>query len=267
VKNEELKQEVYRYWNKASCGTEYTKQQKFSDAYFEEIEQFRYTVEPEIFSFSQFTRAHGKKLLEVGVGAGTDFLQWVRAGAIAYGIDLTDEAIANTTHRLSLHGLKAQELRVADGQTLPYTDNFFDIVYSWGVIHHAPDMAACLKEIIRVTNHGGTIKIMIYNRYSLFALYRWIIAALGRGRPFRSLSHVLFYDQESKGTKAYTFNEFKKMVEHLPVTIVTMQATVSKHDLLYYKSKPFRLAAYIAASLGGWHRVGWFMTIELKKQS
>ena len=67
---EHLKQEVYNYWNKASCGTEFVKKEKFSKEYFEEIEQIRYLVEPEIFAFAQFTRFYGKKVLEVGVGAG-----------------------------------------------------------------------------------------------------------------------------------------------------------------------------------------------------
>ena len=79
MNNENLKQEVYKYWNNASCGTEHTKKDKFSKEYFEEIEQLRYAAEPEIFSFAQFTRFKDKKLLEVGIGAGTDFLQWVRA--------------------------------------------------------------------------------------------------------------------------------------------------------------------------------------------
>jgi len=88
MNTENLKQEVYSYWNKASCGTEFVKQEKFTKEYFEEIEKIRYSLEPEIFSFAQFTRYHEKKILEVGVGAGTDFLQWVKAGTQAHGIDL-----------------------------------------------------------------------------------------------------------------------------------------------------------------------------------
>jgi ubiquinone/menaquinone biosynthesis C-methylase UbiE len=138
-------------------------------------------------------------------------------------------------------------------------------VYSWGVIHHSPDTYQCLQELIRVTKPGGTIKVMIYNRHSLFAVYRWIITALFKGKPFRSLSDVLFYDQESLGTKAYTYKEIKKMIASLPVSLVALQARATAHDLLYYKSKPFQFLAYCCASLYGWNRVGFFMTIELCK--
>lgn len=265
MEKNQLKKEVAKHWNKASCGTEFIKKQKFSEEYFQEIEDFRYKIEPEIFSFAQFSRFYGKKILEVGVGAGTDFAQWVRSGALAYGIDLTQEAIDNTTQRFFLQGLQAQELKVADAENLPYPDNFFDLVYSWGVIHHSPDMEKCLKEIIRVTKPGGQIKIMIYNRHSLFAFYRWILAGLFRGKPWRSIKNVLFYDQESLGTKAYTFKEIRKILSGFPVHIISHKATVSSHDLLYYKSAPFRFCAYIFACLFGWNRAGWFMTIQLKK--
>jgi ubiquinone/menaquinone biosynthesis C-methylase UbiE len=262
-----LKSKVSAYWNKASCGTQVTQHKKFSAAYFDEIEQFRYTIEPEIFAFAQFTRFHGKKVLEVGVGAGTDFIQWVRAGAHAYGVDLTKEAVDHVHHRLRLHRLHAVDIQVADAENLPHQDNFFDCVYSWGVIHHSPDTEQCLREIIRVTKPGGTIKIMVYNRYSLFAFYQWLLHAVCKGKPFQSISTVLFKHQESSGTKAYTRVEIKKMIAQYPVRLLHLQTAASNHDLLYYKAKPFRFLARSVASLLGWHNVGWFMTIELEKMS
>jgi 2-polyprenyl-3-methyl-5-hydroxy-6-metoxy-1,4-benzoquinol methylase len=97
---EPLKAEVKAYWNRQSCETDHARAQKFSREYFEEIERFRYSTQPFIHSFAQFTRYHGKRVLEVGFGAGTDFIQWLRAGAIVSGIDLTEEALANLTHRI-----------------------------------------------------------------------------------------------------------------------------------------------------------------------
>jgi ubiquinone/menaquinone biosynthesis C-methylase UbiE len=261
-----LKEEVYQYWNEASCGTELTEQKKFSKAYFEEIEAARYKLEPEIHSFAQFTRFHGKKVLEVGMGAGTDFLQWVRAGASAHGVDLTDESIDNVTHRLNVYDLFATKITRADAEKLPFLNNQFDLVYSWGVIHHSPNTEQCLKEIVRVTKPGGTIKVMIYNRHSLFAFYRYLLAGLLKGRPFSSFKKILAHNQESPGTKAYTFKEAKQMCENLPVSIISMTAPPSQHDLLYYKAKPFRFLAHCAALLRGWYKSGWFLMIELKKE-
>ncbi len=260
-----FKKKVKNYWNRASCGTEFIKEDKYSKKYFDAIEEFRYKIEPEIFSFAQFTRFRNKKVLEVGVGAGTDFIQWVRSGCKAYGIDLTEEALDNTKKRLSMEGLKAENLSVADAETISFDSEMFDLVYSWGVIHHSKDPFKILREMIRVTKKGGTIKLMIYNRYSLFSFYRWLMVAFLKGKPFISLKKVLFYNQESYGTKAYTKKEFLYEIKNLPVQLISLDRTVSSHDLLYYKPKIYRSFAYVVASLFGWKRVGWFMKIELKK--
>src|SRR5687767_13620453 len=158
-----VKDEVAKYWNKRACGTGVTAAEKFSRDYFDEIEDYRYRVEPEIHGFAQFTRYRGQKVLEVGVGAGTDFLQWVRAGAKAYGIDLTEEGVAHVKHRLAVYGLAAEDVRVADAENIPHPDETFDLVYSYGVIHHSPNTIRALEELIRCTKVGGTIKFMVYN--------------------------------------------------------------------------------------------------------
>lgn len=263
--DEQLKSEVERYWNQAFCETEHVKKEKYSKEYFEEIERYRYLTKPEIFSFAQFTRYHGAKVLEVGIGAGTDFLQWVRSGAKAYGVDLTQEAIENVKRRLQLHELKAELIQKADAENLPFDTNSFDLVYSWGVIHHSPKTKKCLDEIIRVTRLGGTVKIMIYKRHSLVVLYRYLKAALFKGKPLRSFSSVLFYDVESLGTKGYTFKEMRAMVEDQPVEIIELKATVTSYDRLKTKSRFHRFLAYTVACLFGWNRCGFYMTMELKK--
>ena len=88
-----LKEQVHAFWNRESCDADQARAAKFSREYFEQIEQWRYLDQPFIHSFAQFSRYHGKRVLEVGFGAGTDFIQWLRAGARLSGIDLTDEAV------------------------------------------------------------------------------------------------------------------------------------------------------------------------------
>ena len=105
---ETLKQQVHDFWNEQSCYTPVTKAAKFTREYFEEIESFRYFDQPFIHSFAQFSRYHGKRVLEVGFGAGTDFIQWLRAGARTSGIDLTPEALENVRHRIQTYDLPAR---------------------------------------------------------------------------------------------------------------------------------------------------------------
>ncbi len=262
-----LKEQVRNYWSKAPCGSTTAKSRIFSREYFEEIEEYRYGVEPEIFSFAQFTRFRDCKVLEVGIGAGTDFIQWIRAGARAYGLDLTQEGVEYVKKRLEVYGLKAEEVRTADAENLPYSDNTFDLVYSWGVIHHTPNTIKALEEIIRVTRSGGKCKIMVYNRHSLSAFYKYLLWGVLRGKPFRSISWLLFHHQESIGTKAFTIREIKSILSKYPIKIINVRASITKYDLLWQSPLPFRFATYILSCLLGINRMGWFLTIEFDKMA
>lgn len=212
--------QVREYWNRASCGTDRTDKEKHSLEYFEEIEEFRYRHEPFIHSFAQFTRWNNQKILEIGVGAGTDFLQFVRAGAEAYGVDLTQEAIDNVSRRLDVYGLGARDLRCCNAEQLPYEDGAFDLVYSWGVIHHADDMQQVLSEIYRVTRPGGTVKIMIYNLNSVWAWYLFLRHGLPRGKLLGGRQWSIYNFQESYATKAYRLRELKQMLSNFNHTAI-----------------------------------------------
>ena len=262
---DKLKEEVREFWNAQACGTQNIDKEKFTLEYFEQIEKERYELQPEIFSFAQFTRFHGKKLLEVGVGAGTDFLQWVRAGADCYGIDLTDEAIAHIQHRLQLYDLKAH-VKVGDAENLPFESNTFDIVYSWGVIHHSPNTIKALEEIIRVLKPGGTAKIMVYHRHSLLTLFFWVKHALLKGRPWKSFAWVLWHKMESLGTKAYTVKEMQEILNKYNLKDVKVQPSFSYYDRLGRFNKFMQKTAMILANIIGREKVGWFLTIEFNKK-
>ncbi|MCX7909146.1 MAG: class I SAM-dependent methyltransferase [Ignavibacteria bacterium] len=262
-----LKQEVKNFWNKNVCGTFLTNKEKNSFEYFEDIETKRYEIHPEVFSFAQFTRFHGKKVLEVGIGAGTDFIQWVRAGAKAYGIDFAPEAVELVKKRLEIYKLHAEEVKVGDAENLDYPDNFFDLVYSFGVIHHTPNTIKALEEIIRVLKPGGMAKIMIYHRHSLLAFFFWIKHALLKLRPWKSISWVLWNYMESKGTKAYTKKEIKKILSNYPINNLKINTIYTYYDRLQRFNWFFRKIANIFAALLGRDNVGWFLTIEFQKCS
>lgn len=205
--------DVRAYWEQEPCGTDRAvvgDLPKHSREWHEEVERFRYEVEPFIHSVAQFTRHRGKRILEVGVGAGTDHLQWARAGCDCYGVDLTDAGIETTRARLALYGLTSTLQRV-DAETLPFDDGFFDLVYSWGVIHHSAHPDRILAEIRRVLRPGGTFIGMLYGRHSVTVLRFWIRHALLKGKPWRSLSDVVWHHVESIGTKAYTEPEIQRL--------------------------------------------------------
>jgi ubiquinone/menaquinone biosynthesis C-methylase UbiE len=208
-----LNEEVRSFWEQEPCGTSphiVGEAPRLTADWFEKVEEHRYSVEPFIHSVAQFTRHHGKKVLEVGVGAGTDHLQWARAGAQCHGVDLTDAAIETTRARLAHYGFSS-DLRRVDAETLPFPDATFDVVWSWGVIHHSERPEAIVEEIRRVLRPGGRFLGMMYGRRSILAAKIWMKQALLKGRPIRSLKDVLWHHLESVGTKAYTPGELRRM--------------------------------------------------------
>ncbi len=264
----ELKSQVQAFWNRESCDTCQAHAEKFSREYFEQIEEWRYTDQPFIHSFAQFTRYRGQRVLEVGFGAGTDFIQWLRAGARASGIDLTEEALANVTRRIQVYGLPAPEsLLVADAEDLPFPDNSFDLGYSWGVLHHTPNTPRALAELVRVVRPGGEIKLMLYNRHSLYALKCWLKFALLKGKPWKTLRWVLWHHVESVGTNGFTAAEVRRMLAPLGLTDVRLETFVTSNDRVVRKTFPYWVLdlplAFLAHLSGG--RLGWFRGITARK--
>jgi ubiquinone/menaquinone biosynthesis C-methylase UbiE len=208
-----LNDEVRRFWDQSPCGVSREVTGNLvvgSREWFEAVENFRYTHEPFIHSVAQFTRHRGSKLLEVGVGAGTDHLQWARAGADCYGVDLTETAIQLTDQRLRLYGFRSQ-LQQVDAEELPFGRDTFDLVYSWGVIHHSESPTRIIAEIHRVLKPGGQFIGMMYGRHSLKVFTGWLYWALLRGKPWLSFRDVLWRHVESPGTKAYALQELKEL--------------------------------------------------------
>lgn len=257
-----LTERIHAFWNEASCGTQRATAPKHTLEYFEQIEEFRYRHEPFIHSFAQFSRRHGMRVLEVGVGAGTDFLQWVRVGAEAHGVDLTEEAIENTEKRLETYGLAAASLRVCNAERLSFPDDYFDFVFSWGVIHHAADMAAVLAEMHRVTRPGGDLKFMVYNRNSLYAWYLYVRHALLRGAPHRGRRWVIARYQESPHTKAYSRRDVERMLGRLNCSSVRFELW----DQLVRDGARYAPLRRAAARLlpEAWR---WYMCVDARKLS
>lgn len=234
--NERKKSEIRTYWETETCGTRYGESTSRKE-YFDEIERTRYTLEPYIPEFAGFHHTRGKKVLEIGVGAGTDFQNWVRNGATATGIDLTDRAIQLTRERLELNGidLSRVDLRRADTENLPFEDGSFDIVYSWGVLHVPPDTEKAFREVYRVMKSGGTLKAMVYHLHSWTSWLMWSRYSLLRGQPWQSVREAVFQHLESPGTKVYTTEEAKKLVETVGFADVRVWTRLGPADLLEIK--------------------------------
>jgi len=251
-----LNNEVRAYWEKEPCGSAPSivgQLDPGSRPWFDRIEIYRYRMEPMIHAIAEFPRYHGKKVLEVGVGAGTDHLQWARAGAQCFGVDLTEAAINTTKARFALYGFSSQLQRL-DAEALPFPNEYFDVVYSWGVIHHSENPNVIIEEIQRVLKPGGVFIGMFYGRRSSLVLKYWIRYALLLGRPWLSFADVVWTRMESVGTKSYTAKELQSMFSAFKATETI--PTITKYDTDHW---PQWLSKFFPDA---W---GWYIGVRAEK--
>lgn len=115
--------------------------------------------------------AGGDKVLEIGCGLGTMLMNWARNGNDVTGVDLNPTSVTQTRRRFELLGLNG-DIRLMDATRLEFPDAQFDYVYSWGVLHHSPQLERSLAEMLRVLKPGGRFGLMLYNRRSLLHAYK-----------------------------------------------------------------------------------------------
>jgi ubiquinone/menaquinone biosynthesis C-methylase UbiE len=249
------KEQVKDYWEAAPCGAADVALPEGGADFFDELTRQRFEGDDFMFDVVRFKQWSGKRVVEVGCGLATDLVQFAQAGADVTGTDLTAHSARLARRRLDLHGLPGRIL-VADAERLPLRSGEFDLVYSWGVIHHTPNTAAAAREIERVCRPGGRVLVMVYHRRSLFALQAWLYYALLRGRPFQSLSSVIAEHIESPDTKAYTRREARALFSSL--RDVRVATVVTRYDVRVGRRHflPAWLRRLVPPSLG------WFLVIE-----
>jgi SAM-dependent methyltransferase len=249
---------VRSHWEAEPCGTRGLPDAD-RHAFFAQLERERYAAEPYIPAFAGFGDHRGERVLEVGVGAGTDFVQWVRSGARAIGVDLTKAGTHLTQERLLLEDRRAPIVQ-ADAERLPLRDSSIDLVYSFGVLHHSTCPESAFAEARRVLRPGGKLRVMVYHSSSISG---WMLALRWLTTPRRAISKHL----ESPGTHAYTQREVRLLVKDFKA--VSIRAVLGSGDLLLMRpSVRYANLAWLWPLYPRWlirrfgQRFGFFLLID-----
>jgi len=157
--------DVRTYWNRHIHDLDITRHPVGTRGFFDDLDQYHFEKLHHLLRLVNFDGYRGQSVLEVGCGAGTDLVRFRRGGARVTGVDLASSAIELAQANFAQQGLDA-DLRVANGEALPFPDDSFDLVYAHGVVQYTADPQRLVDECRRVLKPGGTAIFQVYNRIS-----------------------------------------------------------------------------------------------------
>lgn len=157
--------DVRAYWNAHIHDLEITRHPVGSRGFFDDLDQYHFEKLHHLLRLVDFDGYRGRRVLEVGCGAGVDLVRFAKGGAEVTGVDLAPSAIELARANFAQQGLTA-DLRVANSEALPFDDNTFDLVFAHGVVQYTADPGRLVEECRRVLKPGGTAIFQVYNRIS-----------------------------------------------------------------------------------------------------
>lgn len=158
---------VKKYWDDRPCNIRHSSKQLGSLEYFDEVSKKKFHVEPHILDFTTFPKWKGKKVLEIGCGLGTVGINFALNGADYTGIELSDKSLELTKQRFNVYGKDGNFYSGNSEQLSSFVPvEIYDLVYSFGVIHHSPHPEKIISEIKNYMDKNSTLKIMLYAKNS-----------------------------------------------------------------------------------------------------
>ncbi len=208
---------VQLFWDNRPCNIRHSLKAAGTREYFEEVEARKYFVEPHIPRFAQFERWRGKRVLEIGCGIGTDTISFARHGARVTAVELSEKSQELARRRVQVYGLQEQvQFYLGNGEELDRAvpAEPYDLIYSFGVVHHTPHPERVVAQMRHYVKRGSTIKLMVYHRRSWKVF--WILMTYGKGQ-FWKLAELVARNSEAETgcpvTYTYTRQEMRALLE------------------------------------------------------
>jgi 2-polyprenyl-3-methyl-5-hydroxy-6-metoxy-1,4-benzoquinol methylase len=256
----QLDDRIRDYWDRQPCNVKHSSAPVGSEEYFDAVTAKRYRAEPHILDFAGFHHWRGRRVLEIGSGIGTDAEQFARHGAEYTGIDISEASLQISRRRFEVHGLNG-DFRCGSVTDLEFLRSLgkFDLVYSFGVLHHFPGMSDHLANISEVMHSGSELRFMVYAKNS------WKYAMIQKGLDqFEAQAQCPY-------AEAFTREEVAGLLE----SCYTVERIRQDHCFMYnvaaYKEGRFELEPWFAAMPDAMRDaareyLGWHLLVKAKKR-
>lgn len=182
-------------WERKAVGGKRAHAPAGTPEYFEQVRTYRYGYEtPFIPATFRFSDLAGKRVLEIGVGLGIDAIEMMRNGCVYTGLDITQNHLNLTRRHIEVESREKQLEALIDGDllTADLQDNY-DVIYSFGVLHHIAHEGEYLEKLRQLLKPGGELRVGVYSKYSFFNAYllaTWLLKNRRRNSFDDWRSHV-----------------------------------------------------------------------------
>lgn len=265
---------VREYWDLRPCNICHSSEKIGSRQYFDEVEKRKYFVEPHIPRFAEFEKWQGKKVLEIGCGIGTDAINFARAGAEITAVELSEKSLGLARERAKVYSLEDKiKFYCANAEELskyvpvePY-----DLIYSFGVIHHTPFPEDIITQIKYYIHSGSVVKLMVYHRYSWKVL--WILITYGKGAFWKINELIAKHSEAQTGcpiTYVYSKRKIRDLLEGKGFNIVKVEVDhifpYKISDYIQYRYNKVWYFRYVPRPIFRWleQHFGWHLCITAK---
>lgn len=259
---------VREFWNGRPCNIRHSPKPVGTREYFDEVEERKYRVEPHIVTFAEFPRWSGKRVLEIGCGIGTATLSFLRAGATVTAVDLSAQSLVLARKRAEVYGME-DRVSFFEGDAERLSDFVksepYDLIWSFGVLHHTPHPERALDQLRNYVKPGSTVKLMMYYTFSWKVL--WAALRYGRGRLWDWRRIIATYSEAQTGcpvTYTYTKRELSELltrrgyrvtdvfVDHIFPYRIPEYLNYQYRKVWYFRWMPQPLFRWLERTFG-WH--------------
>jgi len=220
-------EDVKKFWNDRPCNVRHSKKEIGTKEYYDEVERKRYTAEPHIPNFADFESWQGKKVLEIGCGMATEGINFARSGAEYSGTDLSAESLDLAKKRFEVYN-KEGKFYLGNSEKLSsfLPIEKYDLIYSFGVIHHSPHPEKIISEIKKYMHENSVLKIMLYASES----WKNYMIESGFDQPEAQYGCPI--------ANTYTKDEVKTLLEGFEVV------SIEQDHIFPYKIEPYKQGKY-----------------------